>query len=398
VTVQDIDAAHQIWGKSIAALKGKTTHSKPNVVAENLVEIPREIMKLHHEVFLTADIFFVNKIAFLLSLSRKICFTQVNHLASRKLVDVFKAFQEMYSVYLRRGFRITTLHVDGEFAPLQVLVNDMPNGPRVNLASANEHVPEIERRIRVVKEWCRATRHSLPFNRIPALLVIYIVFNAVRLLNHFPTKGGISDTISPKTIMTGETLDYKKHLCLQIGQYCQVHEEDQPRNSQLPRTKGAICLGPSGNVQGGYKFMSLRSAKKITRRSWDEIPMPDTVIARVNELAKNQPEQLMFTDRHGRPIGDVKIPGVDGGTQNLDNEINEVDPDIIPHDTVDIEEDAVEIEPDRIEPDDVREPLVETVQEDDEEQAFEELPMVCEPPAQEPPNQEHEIPGVRRST
>jgi hypothetical protein len=28
--------------------------------------------------------------------------------------------------------------------------------------------------------------------------------------------------------------------------------------------------------------MALNTGKKITRRSWDMIPMPDTVIARVN--------------------------------------------------------------------------------------------------------------------
>jgi hypothetical protein len=134
----------------------------------------------------------------------------------------------------------------------------------VNLASSNEHVPEIERRIRVVKERCQATQHSL--QRIPKLLRIHIVFHTVKLLNLFPTKGGVSDTLSPKTIMSGETLDYKKHLHLHIGQYCQVQEEDTPRNSLHPRTKGAISLGPSGNLQGGFKFMALNTGKKIIWR------------------------------------------------------------------------------------------------------------------------------------
>jgi hypothetical protein len=56
--------------------------------------------------------------------------------------------------------------------------------------------------------------------------------------------------------------------------------------------------------------MALNTGKKITRRSWDVIPMPDTVIARVNALGTDQPEQLIFTNRRGRPIGDVEIPGV----------------------------------------------------------------------------------------
>ena len=95
----------------------------------------------------------------------------------------------------------------------------------INLTSDNEHVPEIERKIRLVKEKCRAARHDLPFQRIPKLLTIHIiVFQTVKLHNFFPTKGGISENLSPKTIMSGEILDYKKHLSLQILQYCQVHE------------------------------------------------------------------------------------------------------------------------------------------------------------------------------
>ena len=38
------------------------------------------LVKLHKEVFLTCDIFFVNKIPFFLTLSQKIYFTTGNHL------------------------------------------------------------------------------------------------------------------------------------------------------------------------------------------------------------------------------------------------------------------------------------------------------------------------------
>jgi hypothetical protein len=94
-------------------------------------------------------------------------------------------------------------------------------------------------------------------------MTIHIVLNVVKLLNLFPTKGVVSDNLSPKTIMSGETLDFNKHLSLQIGQYCQVHEEDTHRNSQAARTRRAISLGPSGNLQGGFKSMALNSRKKI---------------------------------------------------------------------------------------------------------------------------------------
>jgi hypothetical protein len=43
----------------------------------------------------------------------------------------------MYQYYLQCDFHITMVHADGEFAPLKTLVEDMPGGTMVNLASAN---------------------------------------------------------------------------------------------------------------------------------------------------------------------------------------------------------------------------------------------------------------------
>jgi hypothetical protein len=100
VTIQDIDVATKIWGKNIAALKGKTTWRKPIPVAADFIKVPIELVKLHKEVFLTVDLFFVNKIPFFLMLSRSICFTAINHLANRSVINIFKAFKEIYQYYL----------------------------------------------------------------------------------------------------------------------------------------------------------------------------------------------------------------------------------------------------------------------------------------------------------
>ena len=64
----------------------------------------------------------------------------------------------------------------------------IPGRPRINITSANEHVPEIEGQIRVFKKITRAVRQSLTLNKTPNLLAIYIVFTVVRMLNYFPFK------------------------------------------------------------------------------------------------------------------------------------------------------------------------------------------------------------------
>ena len=54
------------------------------------------MVKFHKEFFLTCDIFFVNKIPFLLKFSQKIYFTEVNDLANRIVPEIFKAFKCAY--------------------------------------------------------------------------------------------------------------------------------------------------------------------------------------------------------------------------------------------------------------------------------------------------------------
>jgi hypothetical protein len=100
VTVQDIDVAHAIWGKNIAALKGKTTRKKPIPVADSVMRVPTELLRLHKDVFLTCDIFFVNTIPFFISLSRRICFTGTSHLKDRSVEEVMKAVKEINMFYM----------------------------------------------------------------------------------------------------------------------------------------------------------------------------------------------------------------------------------------------------------------------------------------------------------
>ena len=76
---------HEIWGKDISALKGKTTRSKQTHVAGDLVKIPREYKLLQKSVFITADIFLVNGAPFFITLSRNIDFLGISHLPGRKI-------------------------------------------------------------------------------------------------------------------------------------------------------------------------------------------------------------------------------------------------------------------------------------------------------------------------
>jgi hypothetical protein len=120
-------------------------HSDPTRSSgKGFVKVPVELLKLHKEVYMTPNIFFVNKILFFLMLSHKICFMAINHLLDRAIPQIFMAFKEIYQYYLHCSFCITRVHVDGEIAPLKILIESLPGGPLVNLASPNKHIPKIK--------------------------------------------------------------------------------------------------------------------------------------------------------------------------------------------------------------------------------------------------------------
>ena len=76
--------------------------------------------------------------------------------------------------------------------------------------------------------------------------------------------------------MTGQGCDFNMHCQLQFREYVQVHESHD--NSMLTRTTGAIALRPTGNVQGGYYFMSLTTGKRLSRYAWTRLTLPGKVI------------------------------------------------------------------------------------------------------------------------
>ncbi len=205
-------------------------------------------------------------------------------------------------MYLLRGFHIVVIKGDQEFASISDLVMNLPTKPSLDWAAASQHCGLIERNIQFLKEKIRSLCHSIPFERVPGIMVVRMVMHIVKFLNGFPQKGGVKH-FSPGEIMTGRRI-HADDLSLGFGIYCQVAENVEPWNSLAPRTRAAISLGSSGNLSGGQIFLALDSGHTIIWHQWVVLPMPQAVIARVNLLGKAEPSILTFTDRHGREIGD----------------------------------------------------------------------------------------------
>ncbi|KAI2502324.1 Reverse transcriptase (RNA-dependent DNA polymerase) [Fragilaria crotonensis] len=177
---------------------GKTVRKTPKAVQATYTNIPATIMSRYRKVTLAGDIMFVNKLPFFVTISRNIRFSTSEFLTNRKSDTIFKAITHVHQTYAKRGFHIEVILMDGEFDK-DGLVGDVAElGISINCVAAEEHVPEIERHIRTIKERSRSVVGMLPFKQLPARIVIELIHYVVFWLNSFPVQRGISDVLSPR--------------------------------------------------------------------------------------------------------------------------------------------------------------------------------------------------------
>jgi hypothetical protein len=160
----------------------------------------------------------------------------------------------------------------------------------------------------------------MPFKKMPAHMIIEMVYGSVFWLNMFPGLDGISKTLSPRSIIAGLKVNYTKHCRLEFGTYVQIHKEHD--NSMATRTSGAIALRPTGNDQGGYFFFSLTTGRRLNRNRWTSLPMPTDVIERIHNMARrgHAPRGILFADRAGIDDPNDDHPGDDPNEHNINDD------------------------------------------------------------------------------
>ena len=121
----------------------------------------------------------------------------IEDIPNRKHKNIMPCIERVRKLYKHRGFRVRFLLTDNEFEGMREMLSDVRI--KLNTTVKNEHVPQVERGIRVLEERGRASLASLPFKIIPRILQRDLIKREVTWINMFPRKGGISQKLSPRT-------------------------------------------------------------------------------------------------------------------------------------------------------------------------------------------------------
>ena len=97
-----------------------------------------------------------------------------------------QSIKNVLPIYTQRGLQVESALLDGELVPL--CTDLLALGINPNFATQNEHVPEIERQHRLIKECACACRHALPFKVLPRLMLVENREQLRTMAQHVPTK------------------------------------------------------------------------------------------------------------------------------------------------------------------------------------------------------------------
>ncbi len=297
VTANAVTDAHQIFSPDLAGVRGRMVWRPPESVTTDYVQIPRAILEQHQLVTLAVDLMFVNGVPFLVSVARDLNLVTAKFTPSRMAKQLAAGITWMMDLYARGGFQVGAVLMDNKFEKLKNLAPILT----INTTAEKEHVPEVECKIRLIKERGKGILNTLPFKRMPRLMLIELIYHVVLWLNAFPAKSGVSETLSPHKIVYRQKMDFAKHCRLPFGTYCEVHDEPTPTNSMVTCSTPVIVLGPMGNLQGIYKYFSLATGKKVKRCAFMPYPMLDLVIRKVEVYGKSTalPGSFDFANRNG---------------------------------------------------------------------------------------------------
>lgn len=105
-TTSDIDAADKIFGPNLAIVKGKTVWKKIHGVKDTVEPVPGAIMDKMSELTLCIDIFYVNNVPFIITMSKGIRFLTMQPLKNHKATTIKDALTTTKQLYHHCGFKI----------------------------------------------------------------------------------------------------------------------------------------------------------------------------------------------------------------------------------------------------------------------------------------------------
>jgi hypothetical protein len=271
-------------------------------------------------VTLGIDVMHVNGNKFLIAISEHIHYIQTIAIATKSEITFLYSIKKMVLQYQLRGFKVTHILGDNAFDCCKSTLEADPLNIKLTTCDKDGHVQIIERAIQFVKDricGLRAMMRTLKFKRIPRRFLIEIVYKTVILINSLIRKGGVSEFLSAREIITGKKRRLPPH---EIGQFVHASVGETSNLTDVYRTFELLYIGRNDNGSGHYVFDIRTGCRKSVLRV-TPLPMPERVVDRINAMGLHdkQPEDIVIGDRNDQQTVDDFNLGLDENEEDNDD-------------------------------------------------------------------------------
>jgi hypothetical protein len=301
-TAADINRFYDIYGPQVPGVRGKTMKKRAKAASE----LDRGAQLQIKSQEMSIDVMHTAGYKSLVSVCKPLGLTLIDTLKSLSKNELGRSLQAHVNTLRSKGFDPTHVYADPQrgFGALQ---GSFP-GVSIDVSGASDQLAVVDTKIRRIKEIMRAVLSGLPY-RLHKDRIKDLATFAVSRTNLKSTAGLVSNK-SPRVRFTGVKPEYKSEFGLAFGDYVEAYNpraEGRSNDVTMPRTEPCIALYPSANRNGSWILWNLHTKSYVRRTQWKKLPVSDTVIGIMNDLA----------GAAGIKTADIPIEGYE---QELDNE------------------------------------------------------------------------------
>ena len=342
VTATDLRNAEAIFGRSAAAMKGKT-NMKASVISKTVLAA----RTVQVQQRLAVDIMFVMGMPFLIGLLYPLELGLVVELSNRSADEIAPKIKSFIATAASRGFDVLEVHTDGEKAIGTMKTELQSRGVEIEPSGPKQHIPQVEKLIQTIKKRVRAHRHSLPFTMGRELTTKCVKFCMSR--RNMVASANSMDHSSPLEQFSGRKLDAKLDFRVAFGDYVQATNPDKTNSVKDANTHGCIAALPLGDSRGTVRMWRISTRSFVNRNQFVILPMPDEVITLLNAIAKKDGFTRDEETREEASLGEDEDAVVENIPRNQATMQQIPHPDMLPADHTDPLGAGVESEEDEAE-------------------------------------------------